>query len=52
MSKAAYKGLVNGVPGLSYFTSLIGDYQNNLQLFFEEGVGAIREGVRDDSAVW
>lgn len=48
MSKAACKDLVNGVPGLSYFTTLIGDYKKNLHRFFYEEVGAIRESMRDD----
>jgi mannose-1-phosphate guanylyltransferase len=48
MSKTGHTGLVNGIPGQNYFTSLIGDYVKNLDLFFEEGVGAVREGTRDD----
>src|SRR6185369_2886476 len=48
MSKAACKGLVSGVPGLSYFTTLIGDYEKNLHRFFDEEMGAVRENMRDD----
>lgn len=48
MSNAEMQGLVKGIPGPSFFDLLIGDYTKNLDRFFDEKTGAVREGTRDD----
>ena len=55
MSRAKRSGLdekrselVAGMSGRFFLAGLIGDYEKNLDLFFDEKTGAVKEGTRDD----
>lgn len=48
MSSVQRQSLVDGIPIPSFFADLIGDYRKNLDRFFDEKTGAVKEGTRDD----
>lgn len=41
-------GFIDGVPHPKCLSVLVKDYVQNLDRFFDEGTGAVREGTRDD----